>query len=105
MIRDDAVIEGFEVDREFAGLGRRVMRLNARTLVRRDGESRQLLFAIDDVTEERELQAELRRHARDLERSNEELEQFAYAASHDPQEPLWMVVSYLDCWNAGTGRS
>ncbi|MFC4541254.1 PAS domain S-box protein [Halosolutus amylolyticus] len=46
------------------------------------------MLVVRDVTERRE-------YERKLEESNERLEQFAYAASHDLQEPLRMVTSYL----------
>jgi len=50
--------------------------------------------AIRDISRRRHTEAHLLKMVEELRASNKELEQFAYIASHDLQEPLRMVTSY-----------
>ncbi len=48
--------DDYEVEHDFAGIGRRIMLLNARQIERASGEKRLILLAIEDISKERQLQ-------------------------------------------------
>lgn len=60
-----------------------------------DDEHDLIYCAVEDVTEHREQAEVVVKLLAELERSNTDLAQFAYVASHDLSEPLRMVASYV----------
>ncbi|MBZ5727396.1 MAG: PAS domain-containing protein [Acidobacteriia bacterium] len=79
----------FEVTYEFENVGRKVMLLNASEIFNPNEQARTILLAIEDVTDRKQAEEALKT-------TNAELQHFAYALTHDLQEPLRMVVNFTE---------
>lgn len=55
-----------------------------------------ILGAVADITERKDYEKQLEKNNKELKRSNEDLEEFAYVASHDLQEPLRKIRAFGD---------
>lgn len=100
ILPSNRAFEEFEVEHEFPGIGHRVMLLNARRVLPRDGGSPLILLAFQDVTEHKRAEAALRQSG----------ERFRFLAESMPQiiftaKPNGVVDYFNRHWAEFTGLS
>lgn len=99
--RLERVLEGgqelkrFEVEQDLEGIGRRVLRLNAR-LMRRWGRPPLVLLAIEDVSEHKTAQQVIEDRAEDLAREHRRKDEFLAMLGHELRNPLSALLHGLD---------
>ncbi len=99
-IIDNGFITGNEFDAEFkiltTGKAEKTVNLVARVISNAKGKQVKLSGSIKDITEQRRIESNLRSKVEQLNHSNKELEEFAFVASHDLQEPLRKITTFCD---------
>lgn len=75
---------------------KRWMQMTLYPLKNAEGKILEVILILLDITSNKEAEEKLKKYAQELQASNTELERFAYVASHDLQEPLRMVSSFLN---------
>jgi two-component system cell cycle sensor histidine kinase PleC len=98
-----ATFENYEVEHNFATIGRRIMLLNARQIERGMGKERIILLAIEDITERKEIEAglekahvELKELATELERTARVKSEFLANMSHELRTPLNSINGFSE---------
>jgi PAS domain S-box-containing protein len=116
ILPNDSVFNGYEVDHDFQGIGRKIILLNARQIFRENIGSRIILLAMEDITSRKHAEEEQTRLDQVLQDKNTELEKarlvaekanqaksdFLSSMSHELRTPLGAILGFAQLLESGT---
>jgi len=98
-----ATFDNYEVEHDFATIGKRIMLLNARQIQRMLGKERIILLAIEDITERKEIENSLKNAhedllglAAELRRTSRVKSEFLANMSHELRTPLNSIIGFSE---------
>ena len=89
-----ATFDNYEVEHDFADIGRRIMLLNARQIQRASGKERIILLSIEDITARSRFETELRQAKEAAEVANRSKSAFLANMSHEIRTPMNAILGF-----------
>jgi two-component system CheB/CheR fusion protein len=103
ILPQETTFDNYEVEHDFATIGRRIMLLNARQIQRGLGKARIILLAIEDITKRKQIEAgletaheELKELASELKRAARAKSEFLANMSHELRTPLNSINGFAE---------
>ncbi len=94
ILPEKSVVEDYEIEHVFEKIGNKIMLLNARELRQDEEKKRRILLSIQDITERRQAEKNLKRVNLELEYKTEDLQQILYITTHDLRSPLVNIQGF-----------
>jgi signal transduction histidine kinase/CheY-like chemotaxis protein len=115
ILPNNSVFNGYEVEHDFISIGRKVILLNARQIIRENVGTHIILLAMEDITERKLVEAERARLYEELQRKSSELElakvlaekanlaksEFLSSMSHELRTPLGAILGFAQLIESG----
>jgi len=73
-----------------------IFTLNASEIIRNQDDKKMILLSIEDITQKKRAQNNLKESVAELQKTNEQLDRYVHLASHDLQEPLRKIMMFSD---------